>query len=440
MTGSGLAALVGIGVVTVGALVSSEVVVQRPEKPGRVVVIYWEKWTGSEGIEMQKTVDAFNRSQDHIFVRYLSIAGVDNKTLLATAGGDPPDVAGLWAGQVTQFSDAHALTNLKPMATAAGLTENYYIKSYWDQLNYRGGLWGLPSTPASVAMHVNVDKMPAAYRDPENFPKTIEDFDALVDGLNQKSGDGRLKLAGFVPSEPGWWQWAWGGWFGGKLIDGDRLTINSPENVKGFEWVRHFGASMGAQQMQDFQSGFGNFSSPQDAFMDGKVATELHGVYKANYIHLYNPKMHWFAVPVPYPKDRPDLAGHGIIDQDVLMIPLGAKHPKEAFEFIRYIQRQDVMESLCIRHAKNSPLAKVSENFFNHHPNPFIRLFDQIARSPNAISAPKIGISAQIGAEMSNVFQEVSLGHKTPKEALDEAQDRLDGEWKTYKEQVLHQQ
>jgi len=439
MTASSLAGLCGIALVTVGAFGASEVVVKRPVQSGKVVVLYWEKWTGSEGEEMQKTVDAFNRSQDKIFVRYLSIADVNDKTLLATAGGDPPDVAGLWAGQVPQFSDVNALTDLKSMATAAGLTADYYIPAYWNQLNFHGGLWALPSTPASVAMHVNVDKLPPQYKDPNNFPKTIEDFDTLVDTLNQKTSDGRLKLAGFMPSEPGWWNFAWGGWFGGKLIDGDRLTINSKENVEGFQWVRHFKDSMGTQQIQAFQSGFGNSSSPQDAFMDGKVATELHGVYKANYIHLYNPGMHWYAVPVPYPKDRPDLAGHTVIDQDVLMIPAGASHPKEAFEFIRYIQRQDVMESLCMRHGKNSPLARVSQNFLTHHPNPFIKLFDQLARSPNAIAAPMIGIQPQIMDEMGNVFQEVSQGHKSPKEALDEAQARLDDEWKTYRQQVLNE-
>src|SRR5687768_15432378 len=90
---------VGLGALAVallGAVWMGEKAVARQDRTDRVTVIYWEKWTGSEGIEMRKVVDAYNRSQDKIFVKYLSISGVDNKTRLATAGGNPPDIAGIW--------------------------------------------------------------------------------------------------------------------------------------------------------------------------------------------------------------------------------------------------------------------------------------------------------------------------------------------------------
>jgi multiple sugar transport system substrate-binding protein len=426
------------GLVLCGAALLGESVVSRAAHPDRVTVVYWEKWTGSEGDEMRKVVNAFNRSQDHVFVQYLTISGVDNKTLLATAGGNPPDVAGLWANNVFQFADAHALMDLTARAREAGLTASYYIPGYWDMLNYQGGLWALPSTPATIALHVNADLVPPENRTAATFPKTFEDLDKLSDKVTAKNRDGTLKVAGFLPGEPGWWHWAWGYWFGGKLVEGDRLTIDTPENERAFTWVESYGKRYGNQAVQNFQSGFGGFSSPQDAFFSDKVASELHGVYKANYIRLYNPKMNWFAVPVPHPADRPDLEGRTILDQDVLMIPRGAKHPDEAFEFIRFVQRQDVMEGLCTAHGKNSPLQNVSEAFLKNHPNKEIRLFDRLARSPQAFHAPKIGLFAQISAEMTNVFQEISTGQKSPKVALADAQVRLDGEWATYRDQVLN--
>jgi len=425
-------------VILIGAATLGERVVSRQAGADRVNVIYWEKWTGSEGEEMQKVVNAFNRSQDRIHVQFLTIAGVDSKTLLATAGGNPPDIAGLWANNVFQFADAKALTDLSGMAREAGLTADYYIPGYWDMLTYNGGLWALPSTPATIAMHVNADLVPSQYRSAATFPKTFEALDDLVGKISVQGSDGNLKLAGFLPGEPGWWHWAWGYWFGGKLVDGDRLTIDTPENEKAFEWIASYGKRFGNQAVQNFQSGFGGFASPQDAFMSGKVAAEIHGVYKANYIRIYNPKMNWFALPFPHPEGREDLKDRTVLDQDVLMIPRGAKHPKEAFEFIRFVQRQDVMEGLCSAHGKNSPLNKVSEAFFEHHPNHEIRLFDRLARSPDAFHAPKIGVFAQISSEMTNVFQEISSGQMTPKQALSEAQTRLDSQWKVYKAQVLN--
>jgi multiple sugar transport system substrate-binding protein len=439
MTPGAIAAMAAIAVLGAGALVLSETVVSRQSSPGRITVIYWEKWTGAEGREMRKVVDAFNRSQNHVFVHYLSISGVDTKTLLSTAGGDPPDVAGIWQEQIPQFADAGALTNLTDFAANSGLVPNYYIANYWNLLHYRGALWALPSTPASVALHVRTDLVPPDVASPETFPKTIEGLDALSDRITKRSSDGTITLAGFLPSNPGWWNYAWGPLFGGKLVQDNRLTLNSPEDVRAFEWVAAYAKRYGAKEVQNFHSGFGNFSSPQDPFMEGKVATELNGVWKANYINVYRPGLKWFAVPFPYPKDRPDLAGHSILSMDVLAIPRGAKHPKEAFEFIRFVQRQDVMEGLCSAHGKNSPLEKVSEKFFRTHPNPYIRLFDALARSNKAIGPPSIGIWHQLGDEIGVAFQEVSTLTKTPKQALDDAQQRMEEQWITYQRQVLGQ-
>jgi ABC-type glycerol-3-phosphate transport system substrate-binding protein len=105
-----------LGTVALTAIVgvtayAGDQIVSRSDRSDRVTVIYWEKWTGSEGEEMQKVVQAFNRSQDKIFVKYLSISGIDQKTILATAGGNPPDIAGIWDGGVFQFADANALTD-----------------------------------------------------------------------------------------------------------------------------------------------------------------------------------------------------------------------------------------------------------------------------------------------------------------------------------------
>ena len=442
--GSSVSAKSLIGFITVltamiVALYVGETSVSRQASKDRVTVIYWEKWTGDEGEQMRKIVDAFNDSQVKIFVKYLSISGVDQKTMLATAGNNPPDIAGIWLEQVCQFSDAKALTDLSPMAKEHGLGPDHYIRGYWEPLNYRGKLWALPSTPASIGLHVRPDLVPKEFATPETFPKTIEGLDAMSKKISKKAADGSLVMAGFLPSNPGWWNWAWGIYFGGKLVDGDKITVNSAENIRAFEWCQSYAKEFGSKEMTSFQGGFGNFSSPQDAFMTGKVASEINGVWKGNYIKVQKPDTPWFAVPFPYPADRPDLAGHSSLSQDVLAIPRGAKHPKEAFEFIAFVQRQDIMERLCKSHGKNSPLSQVSEEFFNTHPNKYIRLFDQLARSPRAFSSAQIGINPQISAEMTVAYQEVNTMQKTPKQALDDAQKRLDKLWIIYKSQVLNQ-
>src|SRR5262249_55940922 len=153
-------------------------------------------------------------------------------------------------------------------------------------------------------------------------------FDKMAISLDEVKPNGGLKRAGFMPTNPGWWNWSWAYFFGSSLYDGHKLTIDTPENLKAFEWIKWYTDKLGREKMTEFQSSFGNFSSPLDPFMTGQVATELNGVWKGNYIKTYKPDLKWFAVPFPYPDDKPELAGHGMISEDILVIPRGAHHVK----------------------------------------------------------------------------------------------------------------
>src|SRR5579859_5163242 len=84
-----------------------------PPPTGKIEITYWEKWTGFEDDAMQEVVDDFNNYQNRIFVKKLTGLGeMERKLMLATAGGDPPDVAGIWPATIPGFSEKGALTPL----------------------------------------------------------------------------------------------------------------------------------------------------------------------------------------------------------------------------------------------------------------------------------------------------------------------------------------
>lgn len=403
-------------------------VASRDSAGGRVTVTMWAGWQGDEANAFRAVVNDYNKSQNKIFVNFLSISQERNKVLLATNGGLPPDIALLSESDVAAFADANALTDLTPYCKRDGLWRDHYIPIYWDLLNYDGKQYAMPMTPMSTALHYNRKFLPPDVQSPEQAPKTIEEFEKLVDRISKRNKDGSIQLAGFLPSEPGWWPWAWSYFFGGKLYDEKtmKLTMNSPENIRAMEWVASYTKRFGLTQVQNFQSGFGNFSSPQNAFMSEKIASVFQGVWMANFIQIYNPKIDWFATPMPTPENRPDLRGASVVGIDNVLVPKGAKHVEEAWDFIRYQQQQGPMEKLCAGQAKHSPLAKVSEEFFRTHRNKSVRLFDALARTNNTISVPRIGIWPQINGEITNAMTEVNLGQKTAKQALDDAQKRLE--------------
>src|ERR1700722_20457100 len=77
-----------------------------PHPEGRLRLVYWEKWTGLEAEQMKQIIDDFNNTvgkEKNIWVDYVSMSQIERKTLISTAAGAPPDIAGLWDRQVFQF-------------------------------------------------------------------------------------------------------------------------------------------------------------------------------------------------------------------------------------------------------------------------------------------------------------------------------------------------
>ena len=100
------------GLAALASIAGMELIGRRVEPPGRVHVLYWEKWTGTEYAGIKAAVDGFNRSQDRIFVDLLSESDIGNKTMFAASAGMPPDVAGLWGENVPQYADERAVEPL----------------------------------------------------------------------------------------------------------------------------------------------------------------------------------------------------------------------------------------------------------------------------------------------------------------------------------------
>ena len=414
---------------------------------GRVIVHYWEKWTGFEGDAMQAVVDDFNASQNRIHVEQLTVSEIDRKLLLATAGGNPPDVAGLWSSSICGFAEKNALEPLNRRLQAAGIDRDHYIPVFWDLCAYRGFVWALPSTPSSVALHWNKKMFREAGLEPERPPRSLAELEAMSDRLTvvevarsnqtarvryadltaqeKAAHEFRLLQVGHLPQEPGWWLPLWTCWFGGGLTEGDRtITSLTPGNVRTFTWFRSVAEKYGVENLRGFGASFGNFSSPQNPFLSGRVAMVLQGVWMHNFIDKYAPQLEWGAAAFPAedPVAYPNVT---IAECDVLVIPKGARHPAEAFEFIRYVNSQEPMEKLALGQRKFSPLAVTSDAFLAAHPNPAIRTFIELARSPNVHIVPRMSLWTEYSDEMGVAADRVTALQATPEQALADVQQRI---------------
>lgn len=391
----------------------------------RVELEYWEKWTGFEREAMARVVEAFNQSQDRIHVRLLSVSRIDQKMMLATAGGVPPDVVGLWDVNLPSYAENNALKPLDRLAQEAGLSEADYNPVYWKLCHYRGYLWALPSTPSVVALHWNKKMFQAAGLDPERPPRTLAELESFNEKLARKNPDGSLAQIGHMPQEPGWWMPDFPSWFGGATWDGgSRLLLDAPPNRNFFAWLESYPRRFGGPELFKLRGGFGNFASPDNPFFNSKVAMILQGVWMDNFIRKYAPEGFSYGVaPFPEAEYHPD-APLTIAQTDILVIPAGARHPREAMEFIAFVQKQRNMEALCMEQRKLSPLARISEEFLRNHPHPYLREFQRLSQSPRAQPTLCLPTMREYSNDLIIYSNQVLLGRMTGEQARQEMATR----------------
>lgn len=381
---------------------------------GRIVLNYWEKWTGLEGRAMHAVVDRFNESQSRIRVRYLATAAIDQKTLIAIAGKAPPDIVGLWNYNLPAYAESRAILPLDDLLAPWGVKVENYAAGVRPVMTYGGQTWGAVNTGGTLALYYNRGMFKEAGLDPDRPPRTIPEFEAVNEKLMLSDPDGTIRRMGFHHREPGWWSFIWGNYFGGALTDdaGDRsattATMTAPGNVAAYRWVQSYPERFGLTRLNAFRSTFANYDAPLNAFLSGRLGMVVQGPWLANVINAYAKDLDYGVAPMVvaeglYREDEPV----GLIDTDIIVIPAGVRHPEASAEFLAYTQRQDNVEYLSTVHCKNSPLAVSSEGFLANHPNRGVRVFDAIAKSPRAYRCPTTRTWLQLKDEMDKSFDAI---------------------------------
>ena len=434
-----LTALAGLGVLRGGA---------AEPAGGRVVINYWEKWTRFEAAAMQAVIDDFNRSQDRIEVRFLPMSPIDVKLMLAASSGNPPDLAGLWEYSIPDFAEKGALLPLDEALAKVHLGADHFLPAYWELGRHRGFTWALPTTPGCMALYYNKKLFREAGLDPERPPRTWAELEAMsrrltrvevkraglvtrvsfdeLTGAERQSRQYSIFQIGHQPADAGMFVSAWGLWFGAKYYDGDRrITANDAGNVAAYRWLRDVTTTYGLDNLRDFSAAYGQSQTSQSPFLAGTAAMVVNGPWLKNFIDKFAPDIEWGVAACPAYPGVADDAPRTLVVSDMIVIPRGAKHPHEAFEFICYLQRQDVAERLNAAMGKFTALRDVSPEFIARHPNPAIQTFIDLARSPNAVAVPRLSNWREFDIEMSIAAMRARYLLLSPEDALAVVQQRM---------------
>ncbi|MDX2197706.1 MAG: ABC transporter substrate-binding protein [Phycisphaerae bacterium] len=403
---------------------------------GRVVVTYWEKWTLDEGRAIKTIVSRFNETVGRdkgVWVNYTALGDVDKRMLIATAGGDPPDIAGLSDRFVPQYADQDALLPLDNMMAEHGIDAGAFKPIWLDICRYRGKLYALPSTPFTIALFYNRAHFRAAGLDPDRPPQTTAEFTEYAvkltrfetGGAKAAGRDDRIVQLGFTPSPSmlGWWHWVWPGFFGGRLWDGERFHIDDEPGRAAYEWLMDYRNRVGNRAVVQFEGQGSVIESAQNPFLAGRLSMVFQGPWFTKWAMRYAPELDYGVAP--FPSSDP-ARKHVLASCDVFVIPRSAKHPREAMMFLSYLMSQPVLEELNREHGKVSPFRSPLPSFYEGHPNPHVRIFDEMATSADCFGYPQMPTWGEAWTETLFMTENTLRGVRPPADEVRDAQLRVD--------------
>ena len=406
----------------------------RTIPPARTVIRYWDKWTGVEGAALQRVVDRFNATEGarrNLWVDYNALGDVDKRMLIATAGGDPPDLAGLYDRFVPQYADQGALLPLDEAIREHGIDVDELKPIWLDICRYDGKLFALPSTPYTIALFYNRRLFRQAGLDPDRPPQTTAELNEFARKLTRHEGD-RISQLGFTvsPAMLGWWHWIWPSFFDAQVWNNGRFELNTPEARSAYGWLMEYRNAVGNDAVLAFEANCGAIESAQNPFLSEKLAMVFQGPWMANWARVYAPNLDYGVAAFPSVTNQRQ---NVFASADVFVIPRGSKRPVEAMVFLEYLMRQENLEELCSAHGKGSPFRTPGATFYRDHLNPKIRTFDELAASPYAFGYPKMPMWGEAWTEMLYLLETVMRGARPPDEAVAMTQRKVDqivAEWR----------
>lgn len=405
---------------------------------GRVVITFWDRHSGHEHAARKALIDEFNRSQDAVYVRAVSI-GYNNtmeKVLTSTAGAAPPDVCSLDSSLVAQLAPQGVFLPLDEfMATDPALAEEAFYPHVWQMAHFDGHVWGVPTTTDTYCLVWNKAAFRRAGLDPERPPETLEELEEYAARLTITAPNGTIEQMGFLPWLPWDLTFMWGGLFGGDWYDAatDRVrAAEDPALIASLRWQQSFTIdpeaeeqrpyAMAPERVAAFSRGIGDYFSANNPFYSGKVAMITEGEWQVTFIQKYAPGLEWGVAPIPQPAGAPPRAYGPSVILDC--IPATARHPEAAKQFLAWFARPrpgGISPASDFCHAIHNIPVRPDEawqsRFIDH---PRFRVFVEQFDRGEIITLPSMPVTQFLQDQLERQRERVVFRAVTPEQAAAE--------------------
>lgn len=397
---------------------------RQQSKP--VTLRFWHAWGGYEGQVLQQLVDEFNAAHPNIHVEASQFT-IGDKLLASIAGGKPPDIATVWSYMLTPMGESGAFLPLEDHMTSSGYTEESFLPGMWDFNKYGEHRWGVPTTLNVTAIFYIKDTVRRAGLDPDRPPATTDELKLWAQRLLKKDPAGNIQTLGFVPTQYDVWMQR----FGGQLFDPEtkKFVLNSPENLQALNWMNDLTTLAGGMgTYRRFTAQYGKLDSPSNPLFMGKLAIKEDGQWVIQFFKKFAPTIDYGIFP--YPPGKPGVGPGAKIDGSFWAIPVGTKHPDEAWEFLSWLIAPKQNARLCAAWLNIPPMRATLQEpeFIAVRQDPKFDFFVKLLEEGKAYPQPATPVSEQLYDKLTAGCQRVFSGGITAPQMLKELNQDLTDE------------
>lgn len=405
------------------------------EEAGVVTLTYWPAPNPQEIQLADSLVRMWNRLHPdiHVIMQPIPVSQSTEEVLLAAiAGKTTPDIcSNIWPGALHDYTQAGGLIDLSSFAdfdsVASSRTPHDLLETFATKGHH---FYQMPWKSNPVMMFYN--KRLFAEAGVDTVPRTYSEYFAAGRKVaRDTNGDGEIDVwMGERDIRPIWWQ---------RLFDFFPFYIAASDGKTLFhDGAIDFGDSAAAKVFGFFQTCYGDHFFPRtffqgnDPFALQMKATHFAGPWEVAFLTKFAPNLKFGVAPLPVPDDHVGpVCTYG--DYKNISIFSSTKHPKEAWEFVKFLIAPE-HDLLLLEIANQLPVRgdlltnPRFHRYFAQNPE-MVKFADAVPHTRGPDAAPDL---KEILDGISQVYEECCVyGRIAPPEAVTEAvrRTRLIVEW-----------
>ncbi|MFS0612788.1 extracellular solute-binding protein [Lederbergia ruris] len=372
------------------------------------ITVWAHPYTGDQEVEGKMWDEIISSFEEETGVKVnfeqIPWANRDQKILTALVANNGPDVFYAIPDQMPQYADEGMLLELDPYLEDLDMDD--FVDTALVSTTWKDKLYGLPILQEAYTFLYNVDIVKDIGGDPENLPKTWDEFDEWAKKAKDK-GYYAMSFAGGGSMNGTFYPYVWQA--GGDIVNEDNeVLINNEKSLKAWERLDHM-----------YKEGWIPEDSitamEHDALWDSGKLLAVQGS-GASITNILSKDLFEFVIAPPLTGEEQVTYG----TTGMFVAPVNTDNPAAAAEFIKVMTNTENQKRFN-KVTQYIPTRESAKEIFDEEP-----YLSQLATYteyalPGVIHPAGRTIMPFIQSELQTMME----GKKTPKEAADAAAEAI---------------